>query len=288
MIIKGIRLTRRKGSGMLGMAIMLCLIVTFSGLYTTKIIAQSFNAITNQSIGKQAESYAESRAELVRLTPYENLQQIKRQNIAGSKFDEDVDVHDEYCDPRGVYKRNVIVNVYSKGDTIPCFTLVVPKVNLSTSKLNRGLVLLWAGEKNRVPNGFTICDGTKGTPDLRNYFLVGAGGNYKAAETGGKEKVQLTIPSMASHTHSGTGTTSIAGNHSHRVMEYMGMPGINGSWNNSHLYSLVSGQSNWWTGLAGQHSHSISGTVTGISSVGKNAAHENRPLYYGIYYIMKV
>ena len=49
----------------------------------------------------------------------------------------------------------------------------------------RGGVILWHGASNAVPKGWAICDGTNGTPDLRDRFVIGAGGKYGLDATGG-------------------------------------------------------------------------------------------------------
>lgn len=36
-----------------------------------------------------------------------------------------------------------------------------------------GMVLMWYGTLATIPSGYQLCDGTNGTPDLRNQFLVG-------------------------------------------------------------------------------------------------------------------
>jgi len=46
-----------------------------------------------------------------------------------------------------------------------------------------GGIIMWSGAD--VPEGWALCDGTDGTPDLRNRFVVGAGDTYTLAETGG-------------------------------------------------------------------------------------------------------
>ncbi|CAK7055326.1 hypothetical protein [Bilophila wadsworthia] len=51
----------------------------------------------------------------------------------------------------------------------------------------RGVVKMWYGEAAKVPAGWAICDGTQGTPDLRDRFAIGAGGKYGLEATGGAE-----------------------------------------------------------------------------------------------------
>lgn len=58
-----------------------------------------------------------------------------------------------------------------------------------------GLIAIWSGAIADIPAGWQICDGTNGTPDLRNRFVRGAGGIYDPGDTGG----------FATHTHGFTG-----------------------------------------------------------------------------------
>lgn len=53
----------------------------------------------------------------------------------------------------------------------------------------RGVVKMWYGEADAVPAGWAICDGTQGTPDLRDRFVLGAGGKHGLEATGGAENV---------------------------------------------------------------------------------------------------
>ncbi|MEI3478229.1 MAG: hypothetical protein V8Q84_02985 [Bilophila sp.] len=49
----------------------------------------------------------------------------------------------------------------------------------------RGVVKMWYGDASAVPRGWAICDGTQGTPDLRDSFIIGAGGKYALDAKGG-------------------------------------------------------------------------------------------------------
>lgn len=48
-----------------------------------------------------------------------------------------------------------------------------------------GLIAIWSGAIVNIPAGWTLCDGTAGTPDLRDKFVVGAGNTYAVDATGG-------------------------------------------------------------------------------------------------------
>lgn len=51
--------------------------------------------------------------------------------------------------------------------------------------MTAGSIILWHGSLASVPTGWHLCDGTNGTPDLRDKFIVGAGGAYDVTDTGG-------------------------------------------------------------------------------------------------------
>lgn len=48
-----------------------------------------------------------------------------------------------------------------------------------------GMIMLWHGAVVNIPSGWHLCDGTVGTPDLREKFIVGAGNGYDPGDTGG-------------------------------------------------------------------------------------------------------
>jgi len=60
-----------------------------------------------------------------------------------------------------------------------------------------------------IPVGFSLCNGSNGTPDLRDKFIVGAGDSYNPADTGGTT-VHDHIGDSA-HTHTITGGVAIQG-----------------------------------------------------------------------------
>jgi microcystin-dependent protein len=58
-----------------------------------------------------------------------------------------------------------------------------------------------------IPANWHICDGTGGTPDLRDKFVVGAGSTYAVNAAGGS----LTTTSDGAHNHTGaTGGHTLA------------------------------------------------------------------------------
>jgi hypothetical protein len=142
-----------------------------------------------------------------------------------------------------------------------------------------GGIIIWSGAANAIPTGWVLCNGSNGTPDLRNRFVVGAGSTYAVGATGGSADA-ITV----AHTHafSGSGTTSTVGDHQHQ-----GGPGGQGTTGNfGGFFSNADFTIDRLTSAAGAHSHtvSVSGTTNSTGSSGTNA---NLPPYYALCYIMK-
>ena len=78
-----------------------------------------------------------------------------------------------------------------------------------------GAIIMWSGSINDIPVGWALCDGSNGTPDLRDRFIVGAGGAYNPGNTGGAKSVTLTVAQMPQHNHSAS--SSSAGSHTHSI-----------------------------------------------------------------------
>jgi microcystin-dependent protein len=65
-----------------------------------------------------------------------------------------------------------------------------------------GTIAIWTGSIATIPDGWKLCDGTLGTPDLRNrYPKCVPNGVTNPGTTGGEATVLLTIPTMPSHNH---------------------------------------------------------------------------------------
>ena len=101
-----------------------------------------------------------------------------------------------------------------------------------------GGIIIWSGASNAIPTGWVLCDGQNSTPDLRDRFVIGAGGNYAVDATGGSADAIVV-----SHTHgSGNLQTNNTGGHSHGG-------NTNDSGNHSH------GGGNYITNTTGSHQH---------------------------------
>ncbi|MCI0756683.1 phage tail protein [Teichococcus vastitatis] len=76
-----------------------------------------------------------------------------------------------------------------------------------------GTVVMWYGDLNAVPAGWYVCNGTNGTPDLRNRFIVGAGAAYGVGVTGGVDTHNVQTSTNGHHNH--TGVVTAGGYHTH-------------------------------------------------------------------------
>lgn len=184
------------------------------------------------------------------------------------------------------------VAVNSKADlTSPTFTGVpiAPTASLGTSTTQiattafaiingvpSGAIFLWSGSVISIPNGFNLCDGTNGTPDLRNRFVVGAGTTYAPLVTGGSNDA-----SVPSHTHTFTGDALAA--HSHTGNARNARLSIN------DIASTFIGTGGESSATAIATNTTSAGTPAGtISTTGVSVTNANMPAYLALAYIMKL
>ena len=145
---------------------------------------------------------------------------------------------------------------------------------LSTYAVPTGGIIIWSGASNAIPSGWVLCNGSNGTPDLRNRFIVGAGNSYSVGNTGGSDSVSLTEAQMPSHFH----YSFRSGNHGQLR---------NGTNMNANNYP---GSGTGAGNLYESYNINSSGSVANVgktSNTGSGSSHENRPPYYALCYIMK-
>jgi hypothetical protein len=172
-----------------------------------------------------------------------------------------------------------------------------------------GAVIMWYGVKNKVPYGWAVCDGTNGTPNLSDKFVVAASGDFygqfpgstitgNSTSTGGTAQL-----GVVSHSHnaqfSGDGQTlkhEYDLSHTHKYDKITVTGGVAEARNRDSagiVFNALTSEPVWTPPSGGRiedHTITMKGNinvnVTGdISSVTNYA---NVPPFYALYYIMKV
>jgi hypothetical protein len=151
-----------------------------------------------------------------------------------------------------------------------------------TQALPGGVIMAWAGNYNAVPSGWLLCDGTNGTPNLTDRFILGNTGTRANWETGGQFQVSpetdfqgdhnhygyvsdtaITVAQMPYHRHGGN--TDAQGNHTHTYSAFIG-----GGGGSIGAGVTPAQQASPETGVAGNHAHNV---VTDFQ--GGNGAHNH-------------
>ena len=155
------------------------------------------------------------------------------------------------------------------------------KVNGTFNYLPKGTIVAFTGIF--APDGWTLCNGQNGTPDLRGRFIYGYGGSGLGKTlnaTGGNETHKLTEAEMPSHTHS----MNNAGNHRYNRQNtntFRYCVGGDSSCRNKNFLSNPGGNTANTSTSTGIYTHTI-------NSTGGNGAHNNMPPYHVLSYIMKL
>ncbi len=161
-----------------------------------------------------------------------------------------------------------------------------------------GAIIMWGGLYSNIPTGFSICDGTGGTPNLQDRFICATTGTENPGATGGAHAITLVTGNLPSHNHSGSSvavgnhghTTDSQGLHAHVIRSSLFATGVTKSG------ARIDGGSEWAGGNpiknSGYHTHTVNGagghshTVT-VGFTGSGTAFDNRPLYYELCFIQK-
>ena len=146
-----------------------------------------------------------------------------------------------------------------------------------------GLIIMWA--ESAIPAGWALCDGSSGTVDLRDKFVVGAGtgSDYSVADTGtGTHKVVGSI-TIAGHSLT---TVEIAG-HQHALEDMYAGGGSGGFYQEGSPVKYPvnasgndnTGDSNIGKATADAHTHTA--TLEGDDFT-------ILPIYYSLKFIQKI
>lgn len=173
-------------------------------------------------------------------------------------------------------------------------SVIYTAANLTQSAINAlafpvGTIMMWYGAIGGIPAGFQICDGTNGTPDLRDKFVVGAGTTYANGATGGAASVtsgaggahtpvvlgtSITVDELPAHSHLLGYRASNASTDNGNQMDFIRSYGAGDAYANTVVTNEV--------GSGNPHSHNASPVPDHTHTVA------TLPPYVALYYIMKV
>jgi hypothetical protein len=175
-----------------------------------------------------------------------------------------------------------------------------------------GLIAMWSGAENAVPAGWRLCDGSNGTPNLRDKFIVAAGPTRPVGSIGGADSVTVSTAAAGAHAHGGTtaghaiteaqmpnhqhgGSTDIQGHHDHDAPIPGQTGGSGGAFPIFHNSPVFQG---FRTSAEGAHAHGIAtdfrgGNQAHLHGIFNDGAHTHNitlqtpPAYYSLAFIMK-
>ena len=164
----------------------------------------------------------------------------------------------------------------------------------------QGGIIMWSGLLSNIPAGWALCDGTLGTPNLLDRFILSVNTAENPGAVGGTHLYSLTgsqlpahshlvsgattsdgaftpsgaISTIADHSHSGTTTTDGAHTHPYGDMvpetPWDGVYSVPATGTNTHRqdYSRVTGSAGshnhtFTTNPSGTHNHAFTGNAVG-------------------------
>jgi microcystin-dependent protein len=155
----------------------------------------------------------------------------------------------------------------------------VPYAVSASNGVPTGSIMPFAGSV--APRGWVLCNGDNGTPDLRDRFVIGAGGAYSTGTTGGSANAVVV-----SHSHSETHSLSVTDpGHSHT---YRGSnPSGVGSPGSTDTSPGEAANTVNLTSTAAETGISVGMSLT-INSSGESGTNKNLPPYYALCYVMRL
>ena len=158
-----------------------------------------------------------------------------------------------------------------------------------------GGIIMWSGAIGSIPSGWALCDGSNGTPNLEDRFVVGAGNTYAVDSTGGSADAVVV-----SHNHGGYALSGGSHNHTYKdtmFVEEASSLSETGYIDNIDLITTSAANRNNQTDTngSGVHSYSIDRSTNSvsphqhtISSDGESGINKNLPPYYALAFIMYI
>ena len=201
-----------------------------------------------------------------------------------------------YVDGTSTLSGSVTINSIPTASSATNYNFLVSQAGQVVNQVNAapipvGGIIMWSGTIASIPSGWALCNGTNGTPNLTDKFIVGAGNTYSTGSTGGSTthdhggnagNTTLSTSQIPSHTHNykdsyyievnnpGVGSGGAIGG-----VDYVGPTPYKGSGDsdgdNRYVYYRTGNTNS--TGGSSAHNHTIS-------------SDNHLPPYYALAFIM--
>ena len=159
---------------------------------TSKATQVSTNSISASKMALEAQQYAAAEGDVIRMKAYTDLANSAKAPITSTHFSKEVSLGAESNYTDTIKKRIVTVKIYKDSDSLPCYTLEVPRLSADVNGkgVPIGTVITWASANNPTENGVWLeCNGqscssypelakvlgANTVPDYRGVFLRGLG-----------------------------------------------------------------------------------------------------------------
>jgi hypothetical protein len=162
-------------------------------------------------------------------------------------------------------------------------TVTAPSTINGYGTIPLGGIIMWSGTIASIPTGWSLCNGSNGTPDLRNRFIIGASVDAVVGVT------TATTTVTGSSTKTGGTKDAIVVSHSHTISggSVTGTFLTSGSVSTSQQ-GRSSGGANAVTGVSfSSSSASPVYTEPSASTVGSSGTDQNLPPYYALAFIQR-
>ena len=126
-----------------------------------------------------------------------------------------------------------------------------------------GGLILWSGSSDAIPDGWALCDGKSGRPDLKDTFVLGSAPG-EVLQSGGENEHALAVVEIPAHSHTANYTTA-----KKKDQDLFWVKRSGGSTDN--------------TWVNGQES-----LARNTDEAGLQTPHENRPPFYRLCYLIRV
>ena len=246
-----------------------------------------FTYLQAAKTASEGQQYAELVGEKVKLEGIDAEEVTSKTNLdtlTGNDKDKDwqytYEISDGTEDDNGNIFKVATIKIYKDGENSPRYTYEVPLSSLGSSfSVPIGGIIAYTGSLNTLPLNYHLCDGTDGTPDLRDRFIVGAGSSYNLNTIGGISTNILALNQLPNLADFLNKTIAVQGNNQ-----------VNGSEN---LVSSLPVRSWSWEyfmkneGNTHGYFKNAFATIPGTSnSFGQPI--ENKPPYMALYWVMRI